>query len=129
TAPGLTTQKYTRVSACPVSGYCATEGTAVQMAVMAHPRRKSRPQQVLEHLGRHRQPPYNLLRYRVSPRGNLLRGLVLDGMLHVDRIKAGAAERTGLHARRSAEFRSCHRNSGDAQVFQLNRIVQTARGA
>jgi hypothetical protein len=75
------------------------------------------------------QPAHNLLRHRVRPRGDLLRRLVLDGMRDVDGVKACAAQRAGLYASRGHELRGSYRHGRDAQVLQLDRVVQTARGA
>jgi hypothetical protein len=63
------------------------------------------------------KPAYNLIRHRVSPRSDLLRCLVLDGMRHVNGIKPGASQCAGLYAGWSHEFGGCDRNRRYSEVF------------
>ena len=65
----------------------------------------------------HREPSHNLFRNRIRSRGDLLRRLVLDGMLHVDSVKACASQGAGLNPRWSGEFSGCNRNCGNAKIF------------
>jgi hypothetical protein len=76
-----------------------------------------------------RQPSHNLFHHRIRPCGNLLRCLVLYRMLHINSVKARAAQCASLNARRGRELCSGHRHCGDAQIFQVDRVVQTARCA
>lgn len=64
-----------------------------------------------------RQSSHNLLRHRVRARGDLLRRLVLNGMLHVNGIKARASQRAGLHSRRSRELCGGDRDCGHAEIL------------
>jgi len=75
------------------------------------------------------QPSYNLREHSICTRSDLLRGLVLNGMLNVNCVKPRAAQCTGLDARRRHEFRCCHGHCWNAKVFQSDCIVQTARCA
>ena len=66
---------------------------------------------------RHRQPSHNLFHHCVCSRGDLLWCLVLDGMLHVDGIKARTSQRAGLHTRRGCELSRRDGHSGNAQIL------------
>ncbi len=77
----------------------------------------------------HREPSHNFFRHRVCPRGDLLRRLILNGMLDVNRVKARASQSTGLHSCRSRELSGGHGHRWNAQIFQSDRVVQTARCA
>ena len=82
-------------------------------------------------LGRPRsshQPSYDLIRYGVGAGLDLLRRLILNGMRYVHRIEPGASQRTGLDTRWSGEFRGRDWYGGYTEVFEMDRIVQTARG-
>lgn len=76
-----------------------------------------------------RQSFHNLFRHSVGARGDLPRRLVLNRVFDIDGVKAGASQGAGLYPRRGGELRGCHRNRGYPEVFQLDGIVQTARGA
>jgi hypothetical protein len=78
---------------------------------------------------RHRQPSHNLFRYHIRACGDLLRCLVLYRMLHVNGVESRASQRAGLNARWRCEFSCSHRHRGNAQIFQTDRVVQTARCA
>ena len=54
----------------------------------------------LKLLARHRQPLHNLRGHGVRARGDLLRRLVLDGMLNINGVKARTSQRACLYARR-----------------------------
>ena len=71
----------------------------------------------------------NFLGDTIRARCDLFRGLVLDRMWHVDSIETRTAKRTRLYSRRSHEFSGGNRYRGNSQIFQPNRIVQTARCA
>ena len=68
-------------------------------------------------------------RNRVRPGLNLLRALVLNGMGHIDRVKIRTAQRTGLSAGGGLEDIGGNRYRRDAECFQSNRVVHTARRA
>jgi hypothetical protein len=72
---------------------------------------------VLAEILLHRQPSHNLLHHRVRPCRDLLWRLVLNGMLHVNRVKARSPERAGLDACGRRELSGCDRHSRDTQVF------------
>jgi len=78
---------------------------------------------------RYRQPSYNLLYHHVRSCRDLLRRLVLDRMLDINGVKARAPQRTGLDSRGSGELGCGHGHCRNTQVFQSNRVVQTARCA
>ena len=80
-------------------------------------------------LFRDSQPSHNLFRHRIGSRRDLLRRLVLDRMLHVNRIKARASQRASLHSRGRGEFSCSDGHRRDSQIFQTDGIVQTARCA
>jgi hypothetical protein len=66
---------------------------------------------------RHRQPSDNLIRHGIRPCRDLLRRLVLYGMLHVNGVKARATQRAGLHSRRSGEFSCGDGHCRDTKIF------------
>ena len=63
------------------------------------------------------QPSYDFFCHRICPRRDLLRRLVLNGMLNVDGVKAGASQSAGLHPRWSGELCGRDRHSRNTQVF------------
>src|SRR6266700_203866 len=75
------------------------------------------------------QSAHNLFRHSVCAGRDLLWSLVLYGMLDIDRVKAGASQRIGLNARRGHELSGGDRHCGNPHIFQMDRVVQTARCA
>jgi len=66
------------------------------------------------------QPSYNLREHSICTRSDLLRGLVLNGMLNVNCVKPRAAQCTGLDACRSNEFGCGYRHRRHTKVFEAN---------
>src|SRR5215472_1938934 len=50
-------------------------------------------------------------------------------MGNVNSFKPGATQGAGLNSRCRGEFSGRHRYSGNAQIFEVDGVVQTARGA
>jgi hypothetical protein len=63
------------------------------------------------------QPPYDLFGHCISPRGDLLWRLVLDGMRNVDGVEAGASQGASLDARGRHKLRGRHRHCRNAQIL------------
>ena len=73
------------------------------------------------------QTPHNLVGHSVGARADLLGRLILNRMGNVDCIEAGASQGAGLDASRSCKFRGRDRYGGYTEVFEMDRVVQTAR--
>lgn len=75
------------------------------------------------------EPLYDLLGHGIGTLRDLPRRLVLYGMGYINSFEPGAAQGAGLNPRRGGEFCGRYRHSGNAQVFKMDGVVQTARGA
>src|SRR5581483_1481120 len=64
-----------------------------------------------------------------GPRFDLFPGLVLDRVRDINRVEVGPPERARLRPGGGHKFGRRHRDRRDPQVFQLRRVVQTARRA
>jgi hypothetical protein len=62
-------------------------------------------------------------------RRDLLRRLVLNRMLDVDRVEIGSSQCAGLRAGRSHKFARGDREGRDPKSLEFHRVVQTARRA
>ena len=74
------------------------------------------------------QPRGNFSYHRIGFFSDLIRRLILNRMLDVDRVKVGASECFRLNAGGFHKF--CRRDSygGNSERFKFRRVVQTARG-
>ena len=51
----------------------------------------------------------------------------MNRVLDVNRVEIGSSQRAGLRARRGHKFMRRDRNRRDAETFEFQRVVQTAR--
>lgn len=78
---------------------------------------------------RARQPACDLLRDKVGTRFDFSRRLILNRVCHIDGIVVGPSQCRCLGARGGHELERRDRDGRDPEVFELQRVVQTARGA
>src|SRR5574341_1676223 len=82
---------------------------------------------VVERSMARRQPRDYLVNDGLGLRRNLLRRSILNRMLDVNGVEIGAAQRSGLRARRRHKFARRYGDRRDAQTFQLDRVRSEER--